>query len=155
MSPNIAINNPAAFLLNNPWGLQIAHMVKHGDYNTDETATPEKSAYWNNSYRLEAAVQLEELLEDQMTKKTFEKIKQPSLTLYYYKNEQEQDPEVKVSAMLEMNKELGTPDSLKEIIAVPNAGAHVLASPIKSKDVENVYAQIEKFAIEKLHMTAR
>jgi len=57
--------------------------------------------------------------------------------------------------MLEMNKELGTPDSLKEIIAVPNAGAHVLASPIKSKDVENVYAQIEKFAIEKLHMKAR
>ncbi len=151
LSPNIEINNPAAFVLNNHWGLQVARMVMKGKYkvgNTDE----ENSKYWNNNYRLEAAVQLEQILEDNMTHETFSKIKQPSLTLYYYKNEQEQDPEVKVSAMLEMNRLLGTPDSLKEAIAMPNAGAHVLACPLKSKDVEGVYREIEKFALTKLKM---
>jgi pimeloyl-ACP methyl ester carboxylesterase len=152
MSPNIAINNPAAFLLNNPWGLQIARMVMSGKYN-DTKQRPEKIPFWNDRYRLESTVQLEELLEDQMTPKTFSKIKQPSLTLYYYKNEQEQDPEVKVSAMLAMNKQLATPDSMKEILPIPNAGAHVLASPLASKDVESVYTAIEKFALEKLKLT--
>ena len=38
LSPNISINDPNAWLLNNPWGLQIARMIK-GKYNTsDDTA---------------------------------------------------------------------------------------------------------------------
>jgi len=32
-SPNIEINNPAASVLNNPWGLQIARLVKGGTYS--------------------------------------------------------------------------------------------------------------------------
>ena len=75
-----------------------------------------------------------------------------SLTLYYFKNELEQDPTVKVSAILEMNKELGTPDSLKLAVPVPNAGAHVLGSYLTSKDVKTVQREIEKFAIDKLHL---
>jgi len=152
MSPNIAINNPAAFLLNNPWGLQIARMVMHGKYRVSGS-DPESCKYWNCQYRLESTVQLQELLEDQMTTETFSKVKQPALTLYYFKNEQEQDPEVKVSAMLDMNKQLGTPDDMKEIIAMPLAGAHVLGSPFRSKDVDGVYAEMEKFATEKLKMS--
>ena len=154
LSPNIAINNPAAFLLNDPWGLQIARMVMGGKYKVSDpkTTTPEKSGYWNDQYRLEAAVQLEELLASSMNKETFRKITQPSLTLYYYKNETEQDPEVKVSAMLEMNKQLSTPDSLKEAKAIPSAGAHVLGGSLSSKDVESVYREMEKFAVEKLHL---
>ena len=35
MSPNIAINDPAAFLLNDPWGLQIARTVMGGNYRLD------------------------------------------------------------------------------------------------------------------------
>ncbi|MEN9686161.1 MAG: hypothetical protein RLZZ28_1947, partial [Bacteroidota bacterium] len=33
-SPNIAINDPNAWLLNNPWGLQIARLVKGSKLNT-------------------------------------------------------------------------------------------------------------------------
>lgn len=151
LSPNIEINNPAAFIINNPWGLLVARMVMHGKYRVTNS-TEENSKYWNNRYRLEAAVQLQQILEDNMTAETFSKIKQPSLTLYYYKNEQEQDSEVRVSAMLEMNKRLGTTDSLKEAIAMPDAAAHVLANPLKSKDVDGVYREIEKFALEKLKL---
>jgi pimeloyl-ACP methyl ester carboxylesterase len=152
LSPNIAINNPAAFLLNDPWGLQIARAVMGGKYR-NTGADEIKSRYWNNKYRLESLVQLQELVETSMTEETFSRIKHPSLLLYYYKNDKEQDPEVKVSAMLEMHEQLATPDSLKVQKAVPNAGAHVIGGSLASKDVETVYSEIEKFAVEKLHMS--
>jgi pimeloyl-ACP methyl ester carboxylesterase len=154
LSPNIAINNPASFLLNGPWGLQIARVVMGGKYRVTEV-TEEKSRYWNGKYRLESAVQLEELIEDSMQKRTFNAVTQPSLTLYYYKNENEQDPEVKVSAMREMHRQLGTPDSLKVIEAMPKAGAHVLGSSLSSQDVDGVYAAIEEFALTKLRLVKR
>ena len=68
----------------------------------------------------------------------------------YYKNDQEQDPVVKVSAMKRMFRQLGTPDSLKQAIALPLAGDHVLASPIKSKDVAGVEKASTDFAISVL-----
>ena len=136
-------------MLNDPWGLQIARMVKGGKYN-EWSATPERAQYWNSKYRLEATVQLEQMLETKMIKDTFSKVKQPCLTLYYFKNEEEQDPEVKVSAMLEMMDQLGTPGNLKRSVAIPAAGAHVLGSDLVSKDVESVYEEMEKFAVEVL-----
>ena len=151
MSPNIAINDPAAFLLNDPWGLQIARIVLGGKYRITG-ASEEHAKFWNKKYRLESLVQLEELIETTMTKELFQKVTQPSLTLYYYKNETEQDPEVKVSAMLKMNEQLATPDNLKEAIAFPNAGVHVIGCSMTSNDVEGVYSAIKKFAVEKLGM---
>ena len=151
MSPNIAVNDPSAWLLNNPWGLQIARKVLGSDYQNIQYDSA-RQIYWNGKYRIESLVQMEEMLEDKMNKSTFEKVKCPSLTLYYYKNEQEQDKTVKVSAMLEMNKQLGTPDSLKAAEAIPNAGFHVMGSYLVSKDLETVHAEAKKFAIEKLGM---
>ena len=57
--------------------------------------------------------------------------------------------------MLEMNKQLSTPGDLKETVAIPNAGAHVLGSPLISKDVPAVEAATEKFALEKLKMVKK
>ena len=151
MSPNIAVNDPSAWLLNNPWGLQIARKVLGSDYQNIQYDSA-RQIYWNGKYRIESLVQMEEMLEDKMNKSTFEKVKCPSLTLYYYKNEQEQDKTVKVSAMLEMNKQLGTPDPLKAAVAIPNAGFHVMGSYLVSKDLETVHAEAKKFAIEKLGM---
>jgi pimeloyl-ACP methyl ester carboxylesterase len=151
LSPNIAINNPAAFLLNDPWGLYIARMVMGGKYR-ETGASKEKSAYWQEKYRLESIVELQELIESSMTEETFKKITQPSLTLYYYKNETEQDPEVKVSAMQEMHRQLATPDSLKAEKAIPDAGAHVIGGAMASQDVEGVYREMEQFLTNKLQL---
>lgn len=151
LSPNIAINNGAAFLLNNPWGLYIARAVSGGKYRITD-APSEHDKYWNGKYRLEALVELQELLETTMTKETFSNVKQPSLTLYYYKNEDEQDPQVRVDAMLRMHDQLGTPENEKEAIAIPEAGAHVIGSDLTSQDVEGVYNAISTFAQEKLHL---
>ncbi len=149
-SPNIAINDPNAWLLNNPWGLQIARLVKKSKLNTAANTTPEYKQYWNHQYRLEAAAQLEEELETTMNKGTFGRIQQPTLTLYYYKDEQHQDPVVKVSAMKEMMNSLATPAALKRMIAVPNAGSHVIASPIQSKDIVTVEKETAAFLREVL-----
>jgi pimeloyl-ACP methyl ester carboxylesterase len=151
LSPNIAINNPTAWLLNNPWGLHIARMVI-GDKYQSIAYDSARQPYWNGRYRLEALTQLQEMVETKMNRETFAKVRCPVLTLYYYKNEEEQDPTVKVSAMLTMHEQLGTPADLKEAIAVPNAGAHVIGSHLVSKDLETVRNACIRFAEQKLGM---
>ncbi len=150
LSPNIAINDPNAWLLNNPWGLQIARMVKKSDFVDAQDQRPIYKKYWYSHYRLEGAVALEEMLETAMTPSTFEKVTQPTLLLYYYKDEIHQDSVVKVSAMKTMFNQLGTPADLKTSIAMPNTGNHVMGSPIKSKDVEGIEREVEKFLREKV-----
>jgi len=145
LSPNISINDPNAWMLNNHWGLQLARMVKKSDYNSSEDDRPIYKKYWNKPYRLEAAVALEELLETTMNRETFEKVTQPVLVLYYYKDDQHQDNVVKVSSTLTMFDQLGTPIDRKRKQAMPNTGNHVIGSPIKSNDVEGVQKEIEKF----------
>lgn len=148
LSPNIAINDPNAWLTNNPWGLQIARLVKGGKLNIIPNKTDEYKKYWNQTYRLEAVTELQELLETSMTQNTFQKIHQALLTLYYYKNEKEQDPVVKVSEMKKMFEEVSTDPALKRMVAIPNAGSHVLGSPIQSKDIVTVEKEAAAFLKE-------
>jgi esterase/lipase len=151
LSPNIAINDPNAWVLNNPWGLQIARLVK-GKYNQFNDTGILHKQYWDTKYRMEAAVQLQELIETTMKESTFSKIHQPCLLLYYYKDEDNQDKVVKVSAMKRMFRQLATPDSLKRQIPIPNAGAHVIGSYIKSADIASVEKECRSFAIDILRM---
>lgn len=151
-SPNIAINDANAWILNNPWGLQLARLVKGGNYNIAEDDRPVYKQYWNKPYRLEATVALEEMLETSMNKETFARVKQPVLLLYFFKDEQHQDPVVKVSAMKEMFSQLGTADTLKRSLALPNTGDHVIASPLKSKDVESVERETRRFLQDVLRL---
>lgn len=154
LSPNIAINDPNAWLANNHWGVQIAHAVLGSSYIDSKDMRPINKQYWYTHYRAEAVAALEEMLETTMNKETFEKVTQPVQLLYFYKDEKHQDSTVKVSAMLKMYDELGTPDSLKRKQAMPNAGTHVIGSYIKSHDVEGVQKEIEKFMTDVLHLKA-
>lgn len=150
LSPNIEINDPNAWLLNNPWGLQIARMVTGSKYLDSKDTRDIYRKYWTYHYRIEAAVALEELLETTMNKETFKQVKQPVLLLYYYKDKVHQDSTVKVSAMQDMFKALGTPEGKKRKVAMPEAGDHVIGSYIRSKDVEGVEREVEKFMRETL-----
>lgn len=150
-SPNIAINDSKAWMLNNPWGLQIAKLIK-GDFVHAKDSFALYKRYWYHQYRVESIVQLEVYLESTMKESTFRKINQPVLLMYYYKDEDHQDPIVMVSAMKKMYSELSTAENLKRAIAVPEAGNHVIASSIKSKDIKTVEEETEKFAVEILKM---
>jgi esterase/lipase len=152
-SPNIAINDGNAWLLNNHWGLQIAKLVKGGNYNNPDDDRPIYKQYWNKPYRLEALVTLEEIIETAMTDETFKKVTQPVLMLYYYKDEAHQDKVVKVSAMKEMFAALATDTLHKKAVALANTGDHVIASPIKSGDVKSVEDETAKFLKEVMQLT--
>ena len=151
LSPNIAINDPNAWLLNNHWGLQIAHLMV-GKHRSVEDTSRVYAQYWNNRYVTSSLVQLEELLETTMKESTFRQVKQPVLLMYYYKDEDHQDPVVKVSAMKRMFNQLGTPAALKREVPVPNGGNHVLGSWVKSKDIPAVEKGCEDFAVEVMKM---
>jgi pimeloyl-ACP methyl ester carboxylesterase len=151
LSPNIEINDPNAWVLNNHWGLQIARLVK-GKYNRAKDTTALYARYWYPKYRIESTVQLEELLESTMKESTFQRISQPTLVLYYYKDEDHQDAVVKVSAMKRMFLQLATPLHAKRYVAIPEAGDHVIGSHIKSKDLQSVMKETERFAAEVLQL---
>lgn len=155
MSPNIEIFDNNAKLANNPWGLHIARFVTKSNYVTAKDDRDIYKQHWNTPYRLESIVALQEYLETAMVPETFNKVKQPTLMLYYYKDEVYQDSVVKVSAMKKMFSELSTPANLKMEKAMPNTGNHVLGSYIKSNDYQGVEAEITKFMIDVLKMKSR
>ena len=153
LSPNIAIHDPNAWVLNNHWGLQIARKVNGSDYlSSAQDWGPLFRQYWYPRSRLEGAVALEELLETTMNKETFNGVKQPVGLFYYYKDAEHQDTTVKVSAMLTMFDQLGTPAGQKYKEAFPNAGDHVICSPIRSHDAAGVEQAVEKFMSDILHL---
>lgn len=152
LSPNIAINNPNAWLLNNPWGLQLATLITGSRYIDTWDQRDIYKKYWYSHYRLEGVVALQEMMETSLIPETFEKITQPALLLYYYKDATHQDKVVKVAAMHQMFAQLKTPDSLKQSLALPNAGDHVLGSPIKSNDVAGAENAITLFMNKILHL---
>ena len=153
MSPNIAINDPNAWVTNQHWGLQLAHLITKSDYIiSKDDYGPLYRQYWYTKYRTEAVVALQEMLSTTMNKSTFEKVTQPVGLFYYYKDKVHQDSTVKVSAELEMFDELGTPMALKYKEAIPEAGTHVIGSSVRSHDVPGVEKGVVHFLSDVMHI---
>ena len=144
-SPCVKLFDRSALILDKPWGLQIASLVSGGRVKNFEPESSIHANYWQLSYRIEALVALQNLVSNTMKPEIFAKIKCPVFLGYYYKNETEQDNTVSVPAMLKMFGELGTQAELKQKVAFPKAGAHVIASHIRSKDWQGVEEVTDKF----------
>ena len=139
LSPNVRINNPKAFLLSGPWGLQIARKVYDSNYRvTNEDFDCKECQYWNCKYRLEATVYLQQLIDATMNQKTYSKVKAPLFAGYYYKDETHQDEVVRVDAIIDMFGKVATPESKKRKQAFPNAGEHVIGGELFSGSLEEV-----------------
>ncbi len=143
LSPNIEIFDDNAKVLNDHWGASIAKLIKGTDtlYSSRQDTLYKK--YWNHRYSMQGAIALESLIESSMTAETFKKVTTPTCLMYYYKNEEEQDKVVKVTAMKSMMEQIASVK--KEQYAIPNAGNHVIGSYIISKDYENVAAKAISF----------
>ena len=144
-SPNIEVFDPKAKLLSKPWGLQIARLVRGGDYHYMHTDKEEKKKYWTTKSRIEALTQMQKFLDIKMRKSTFQKVNIPVFLGYYYKNDSIQDKVVSVPAMLKMFDQLGTPDYLKQKIAFPNIGDHVMTSSLSTEGYEEVANEVIRF----------
>ncbi len=148
-SPNIRINNPAAFLLSKPWGLQIGRKVTGSKYRiTNDDFGSKDCQYWYCKYRMEGTVYLQQLVDVTMKKETYKNVTTPVFLGYYYKDEELQDQTVKVDAMLKMFDQLGTAEDKKVKVAFPNAGDHVIACELTSGAVDDVIAETIKFGKE-------
>ncbi len=155
-SPNIKINNTGASLLSGPWGLQLGRLSNGGEYRVKNDDPDSKTCqYWNCTYPMEATVYLQQLLDVTMTPETFNKVTVPVFLGYYYKDEENQDKTVKVSAMREMYHQLGTPLDNKRDIAFPEAGNHVIASELTSGAIEDVIAKTIQFGVDVLKLTPK
>ncbi|MEM1337614.1 MAG: alpha/beta hydrolase [Bacteroidota bacterium] len=152
-SPNVEIYDPNAKLLSGHWGLQLAKAVKGSAYHEFDTEDPLKNKYWTTKYRLEALTQLQVLVEATMTHKNFTAVTQPVFLGYFYKNDSIQDNVVSVPAMLTMYDQLGTATNKKRKVAFPDAGDHVLASHVTSKDLESVSSATYQFLEEVLSLS--
>ncbi|MDD4107971.1 MAG: alpha/beta hydrolase [Prolixibacteraceae bacterium] len=153
LSPNIRIKNNSSFLLSRPWGLQIARSVYDGRYRiTNQDTLSKECQYWYCKYRLESIVYLQQLIDATMTSETFSSISVPVFLGYYYKDRDNQDDVVKVSAMLKMFEKLETPEGEKVKVAFPEAGSHVIASELFSGSVDDVLKETLKFGREVLNM---
>ncbi len=151
-SPNIQINNPAAFLLSKPWGLQLARQVYGGKYRVVNPKSDDiECRYWNCFYRLEATVYLQQLVDATMNEELFSKVKAPVFLGYYYKDEKHQDEVVRVDAALRMFDQLGTDVNLKRKQAF-DAGAHVVACGMYSKAQAEVELAVIQFGEQVLHL---
>ncbi|WP_299460200.1 alpha/beta hydrolase [uncultured Microscilla sp.] len=152
-SPLIDFYSPALYLLNKPWGLQVARLVfdsKYYDFTGE--SNQKKRQYWTTRYRFEGTVALKSLVANTMDNGLFAKIKQPLFLGYYYKDETHQDKVVSVKAMKQMYTQLGTPSYQKRQVAFPNVGSHVIASYITSKNYQRVAQKTFEFAEEVLKL---
>jgi len=147
-SPCVKLFDKTAVVLNKPWGLQIARKATGGKVQRNPSDSRDHSNYWSLTYRTEAIVNLQNLVDYTMSPRTFAEIKCPVFLAYYYKSEEEQDKTVSIPAMLKMYDELGTPSFMKEKMAFPETGAHVIASYIRSKDWQSVEKETGKFLSE-------
>lgn len=151
-SPLIDFADSSTFLLDKPWGLQITRTIFGGKYLGRQDRDSEFNQYWTNKYRIEPLLALKALLSQKMNAETFQKIKIPTFLGYYYKDEENQDPTISVAAAQNMFQELGTAENQKVEKAFPKAEAHVLTSPLTSKDIDGVLNTTIDFAKDILKM---
>ncbi len=152
LSPNIRDDQLGAFLLNTPWGYELAHLVSLGDHREIEHEQEKATQYWDTIYPAEALVNLQVLVESTMHSETFKKVHCPVLTLYYHKNFMEEDEHVAIERYPEVYEALATPDSLLALIALDKPGTHFIGSDIKSQDYRTAQQKVVAFCRQILGM---
>ena len=143
-SPNIALYSKLADILVWPWGRQIGKMMV-GDYRNIEYPDEESPKYWTTQYSMDGVAALMGLINTTMKKETFESVTQPMFVGYYYKNEEEQDKVISVEAIRKFVDAAGTADEQRQIVAFPDAGAHVITSDLRCKDLDGVRRESFEF----------
>ncbi|MEQ8472394.1 MAG: alpha/beta hydrolase [Marinoscillum sp.] len=137
-SPNIELEDPTAKMITMPWGMQIMKAVTGDYWNPNGEGEGDGLKYWTTTYRTEGLLALQALLDRTMKPEIFKLVTQPYFIGYYYKNEEEKDPTISIEAITWFDKHTSTPERMKELVAFPGAGGHVITNPIKSQASEEV-----------------
>lgn len=148
-SPFYEFNDRTGNVLGLPGGLSLAELVNGGEIR-DSSRDPKNprsvdgyEKYWYTTQYMSALVPLYDLKAYISRSATFEAVRCPTLMLYYYKDEQNQDPTADVDAMLEGFAQFDA-HPLNRSVAIED-GAHVLLSKYVRTDKERVTAEILQF----------
>ncbi|WNJ20604.1 alpha/beta fold hydrolase [Pontibacter sp. G13] len=150
-SPNIRVKDARSSIMLMPWGLQIGKAVNGGAYLSFEPSDYSRK-YWTYRYRIEAAAQMLQLLDNGMIPETFAQVNQPTFVGCYYQDVDHQDQVVSVPAIQKMVTQLGTPKDQLMFIEFPDAKEHVICNPHISKDYPSVMEATYEFADEILKL---
>lgn len=135
LSPNAKDDMPGTWVLNTPWGAEIASLIGWGDGMREvKHEEPEADKYFDTLFVASALVDLQVLVATTMTEETFNKVNCPVLTLYYYKNKLEEDERVEVDVYDEMHAAFSTKEEFNVLKPLGTPETHFLGSAIKSKD---------------------
>ena len=152
LSPYIEDETEGAFLLNSPWGYELAYLISFGQERERSHEKEIATQYFDTIYPSKALVDLQVLLNTSTTKEIFNDISCPVLTLYYYESFMEEDEHVEVEVYPAVYELLSTPDSLKKLIALEEPKNHFIGSDIKSKNTRVVVKEIVEFLREVLEL---
>ncbi len=144
-SPNFGILDPTFDLLDRPWGLQIARLALHSEYNIWEPPSPEINKYWYTRYRIEGLVVCDQIVSNTMHDTVFTKIKIPTYIGYNYKNDEEKDKIIDVNLIQPFVETISTPKDLITTEAFTVCKHHVITNPDYCTDYHVVRASIEQF----------
>ncbi|KAB2814455.1 alpha/beta hydrolase [Phaeocystidibacter luteus] len=124
-SPNVMPNDGAAFLLNDPWGEQIARMVLNSNFRDLQISDPYYEKFWYRYYRVESLPEMQELVETGFDEEAVRSIHVPVMVACWYESEEKQDDAVSVPHMREFYSQLDVPN--KQFIELA-ANSHVIAN---------------------------
>lgn len=150
LSPYIEDDQEGSFLLNSPWGYELAHLISFGDHMKIQHEQENAAQYFDTIYPSDALVDLQVLLNSMATARTFKNVQCPVLTLYYYENFLKEDDRVEVEVYPSVHELLATPDSLKKLVRLVEPETHFIGSDIKSKNTTVVVKEIVEFLQENL-----
>ena len=150
MAPNFDTHDPKMKMLTKPWGKQLFRYFNDSDYREWEDSTPKIREYWTVKNRIEGYIALRHLMEQTMNPETFNRIRIPYFIGYYYKNEDEFDDVISISAIKEFDKSTRTPANQKVTAAFSTATGHVIGTPHQNPNWQDVQTEIFNFAEAKL-----
>ncbi len=153
LAPNTKDDQTGSFVLNSPWGYEIAHLISFGEHKIIEHEQEIAEKYWDTIYPSKALVDLQILVGSTMKPETFSKVNCPVLTLYYKENFFQKDNHVEVSSYPKIHEAFSTPDSLKKLVALSTPKTHFIGSDIKSKDIKSVENEIMIFLKDDLDIS--
>lgn len=135
-SPNFQLYNPSSKVALLPWGAKIIR-ASVGEYRTPDFSEEAKK-YWTDKYKIQGLVSVIHLVNETMTDEVFKKIDLPYFIGYWYENEEVFDKVISIERIKEFDALTKTPEDKKQVISFSTVGAHVICSPIMSKDVDVV-----------------
>ncbi len=144
-APLIDFATPGSRFFDRVWAQRLARLIMGEPYLRTEPENDGHARYWYTHYRLESLAVLQSMRHQLLNDSLYARIVQPVFAGYYYKDEDNRDEIVSISAIREMENKLGTPSGERLFHAFPDADAHVITSAYRSPEHDVVRREAARF----------